>query len=69
MVFISVVTGCYNEEDNFPELYERICKTFATELPDYKFELIAIDNASTDRTAEVLKGIAAKDKRAFGCPR
>jgi glycosyltransferase involved in cell wall biosynthesis len=35
----------------------------ATERPDYKFELIAIDNASTDRTVEVLKGMAAKDRR------
>jgi polyisoprenyl-phosphate glycosyltransferase len=63
MALLSIVTGCYNEEDNILELYDRICKTMATELPDYKFELIAIDNASTDRTVEVLKGMAAKDKR------
>jgi glycosyltransferase involved in cell wall biosynthesis len=63
MTFLSVVTGCYNEEGNVPELYERICKTFERDLPDYTFELIVIDNASTDRTVEVLKQIAAKDKR------
>ncbi len=63
MALLSIVTGCYNEEDNILELYDRICKTMATELPDYKFELIAIDNASTDRTVEVLKDMAAKDKR------
>lgn len=63
MTFLSIVTGCYNEEDNIPELYERICKTFADELPGYTFELIVIDNASTDNTVEVLKGIASKDKR------
>jgi polyisoprenyl-phosphate glycosyltransferase len=63
MTFLSVVTGCYNEEGNIPELYERICKTFENHLPNYTFELIVIDNASTDRTVEVLKEIAAKDKR------
>jgi glycosyltransferase involved in cell wall biosynthesis len=63
MAFLSVVTGCYNEEGNALELYERICKTFATDLPQHTFELIVIDNASTDRTVEILKDIAARDKR------
>lgn len=62
MTFVSVVAGCYNEEDNVLELYKRVCKTFA-DIPNYTFELILIDNASTDRTVAVLKGIAAKDKR------
>ena len=63
MAFLSVVTGCYNEEASALELYERTCKTFASDLPEHSFELIVIDNASTDRTVEVLKGIAARDKR------
>ena len=63
MAFLSVVTGCYNEEASALELYERICKTFASDLPEHSFELIVIDNASTDGTVEVLKGIAARDKR------
>ena len=63
MKFISVVSGCYNEEDNVRELHERVCRVFATELPDYTFELIIIDNASQDGTVKVLKEIAAQDKR------
>lgn len=63
MNFLSVITGCYNEEDNVPELYQRICKTFEEKLPNYTFELIFIDNASTDHTVELLKGIAASDQR------
>lgn len=63
MPFLSVVAGCYNEEDNVLELYERVCKIFADSLPNYTFELILIDNASTDRTVSILKDIAAKDKR------
>lgn len=63
MKLISVVSSCYNEEDNIPELYERVCRVFSEELPDYAFELIIIDNASQDRTVKVLKEIASQDKR------
>lgn len=63
MTFVSIVAGCYNEEDNVYDLYERICKVFLEKLPNYTFELILIDNASTDRTVAVLKEIAAQDKR------
>jgi polyisoprenyl-phosphate glycosyltransferase len=63
MTLLSIVTGCFNEEDNVNELYERICRTFANDLPGYTFELIFIDNASSDKTVEVLKRIARTDKR------
>jgi glycosyltransferase involved in cell wall biosynthesis len=58
---ISIVTPCYNEEDNIDELYERIVAVMATQPYDY--EHICIDNASTDRTVERIKEIAARDKR------
>lgn len=63
MTLLSIVTGCFNEEENVTELYERICRTFAAELPGYEYEIIFIDNASVDKTVEVLKGIASSDKR------
>jgi polyisoprenyl-phosphate glycosyltransferase len=63
MAFISVVTGSYNEEDNVGELYDRICKVFAGPLQSHSFEVLCIDNASTDGTVNVLKQIAAKDVR------
>jgi len=63
MKLISVVTGSFNEEDNVTELHERISRTFSERLPEYALELIFIDNASTDRTVEVLRGIAKRDPR------
>jgi glycosyltransferase involved in cell wall biosynthesis len=63
MQLISVITGTFNEQDNVTELYERVRQTFAASLAEYAFELIFIDNASTDRTVEVLKDIARNDKR------
>jgi len=61
MPFISIVTGCYNEEENVDELYEQIRDAMAT-LPGYTYELIYIDNASTDGTVKQLRALAAKDR-------
>jgi glycosyltransferase involved in cell wall biosynthesis len=63
MAFLSVVAGCFNEEENVAELHERICGAFLKDLPGTTFEIIFIDNASTDRTVDVLKGIARNDPR------
>jgi glycosyltransferase involved in cell wall biosynthesis len=63
MKLISVVTGSFNEEDNVTELYERVSRTFAERLPAYAFEIIFIDNASTDGTVAVLKSLARRDPR------
>ena len=40
---ISVVSGCFNEEGNLQEFYERIIKTFE-KLPGYTYEIIIADN-------------------------
>jgi glycosyltransferase involved in cell wall biosynthesis len=61
MKLISVVTACFNEEDNVEPLHERIKAQFAS-MPRYRYEHIFIDNASTDRTVERIKAIAARDK-------
>lgn len=58
---ISVVMGCYNEEANVMEAYQQVKKVLNA-LPWYAYEHIFIDNASTDRTVEILKSIATKDK-------
>lgn len=60
MKMISIVTPCYNEEDNVEEVYEQVKAVFE-HLPKYQYEHIFIDNASTDRTVEILKSLAQKD--------
>jgi glycosyltransferase involved in cell wall biosynthesis len=63
MSFISIVMGCFNEEENLPEVYDRVTRVMAEKLPHYSYELIIIDNASTDRSVDVLRKICAADKR------
>lgn len=61
MKTISIVTPCYNEELNVEELYNQVKSVF-DQLDGYNYEHIFIDNASKDRTVEVLKQLALKDK-------
>ena len=58
---ISIVTPCFNEEASVRECYETIKRVFDTQLPGYDREHIFCDNASTDTTVEILRGIAAQD--------
>ena len=62
MKLISVITPCYNEEENVRELYSQV-KSIFDELQGYSYEHIFIDNASKDRTVSILKEIAGKDKK------
>jgi len=62
MKSISILTACYNEEENVRELYEQV-KAVIGALPRYDYEHVFIDNASRDRTVDILREIAAEDKR------
>lgn len=58
---ISIMTPCYNEEENVEELYERV-RAVIVKLGRYKYEHIFIDNNSRDQTVTVLKRIASRDR-------
>ena len=59
---ISIVTACYNEEENVAELIDRV-RAVMVQYPQYSYEHIFIDNASEDKTVDVLKSFAKKDKQ------
>ncbi len=61
MKLISIVSPCYNEQDNVEQLYLRARETLS-HFPQYRYEHIFVDNASTDNTLNVLREIAAKDE-------
>jgi len=62
MKLISILTPCYNEEENVEDLHAQIVQVMS-ELPGYEFEHIYIDNASTDGTVPILRRLAAADPR------
>ena len=57
---ISIVTPTFNEEENIKRLCSEI-KVEAESL-NYDYEHIIIDNSSSDKTIDILREIAAKDK-------
>ncbi len=59
---ISIVSGCYNEAGNVEELVARVAKIMAS-LPQYDYEQIIIDNASSDGSQEILRKLAAGNPR------
>jgi glycosyltransferase involved in cell wall biosynthesis len=61
MKLISIITACYNEEDNVESLYKQIKEVMNT-LEEYTYEQIFIDNHSTDNTILILRKIAEADK-------
>lgn len=59
---ISVVAPCYNEEDNVDEFCRRVFAVFER-MPQHELEILFIDNASSDRTSDRLRALAAADRR------
>ena len=59
---ISICVPCYNEEANIENAYEVIVRVMES-IPDIRFEILFEDNASQDRSVEILRSLAAKDSR------
>jgi len=59
---ISIVSPTYNEEKNINELYQRI-KNQLDANSNYRYEVIFIDNASTDNTVKNIKTLISLDDR------
>lgn len=60
---ISIITPCYNEADNVKNCIDTVAKMMADKLPDYSYEHIFTDNASTDSTVQIIKEHALHDER------
>jgi glycosyltransferase involved in cell wall biosynthesis len=60
---ITIVSPCYNEEENVLACYEAVKLLFENDLSGYEREHIFSDNCSADRTAEILREIAGGDTK------
>lgn len=62
---ISICIPCYNEEKNINNTYEAL-KRVTSKNKKYKYEYIFVDNGSEDKTGELIRKIATKDKDVIG---
>lgn len=64
MKILSVVVPCYNEEENVPYFYEELMKQEAFfKGKDIEFEVIYVDDGSSDNTAIEVEKLHEKDER------
>jgi len=58
---ISIIVPLYNEQDNINPLYALICEVM--DNAGISFELIFVDDGSTDNSPSIIKGLSKKDSR------
>ena len=62
---ISIIVPCFNEEESLPYCYAEVTNVLNGENElrgKYTYELIFVDDGSTDRTREILRAIECRDK-------
>ena len=61
---ISIVIPALNEEENIPSIYDKLI-TVLNEEP-FKYEMIIVDDGSTDNTWETIEKLHKQDKNIGG---
>jgi len=59
---ITIMTPCFNEEDNVLNVYNQVRAVMASIADRYDYEHVFIDNSSRDNTVAILRMIAADDQ-------
>ena len=59
---VSIMIPCYNEEENISAITNAVAEQME-QLPQYNYEILCIDNCSTDNTRPLLREICAKNKK------
>ena len=60
---ISVLIPCYNEAENVGPISKAVTDIMERELSRYDYELVFIDNDSTDGTRDIIRGLCADNPR------
>lgn len=60
---ISVLIPCYNEKENVVPISKAVTDILNKELPEYDYELVFIDNYSTDGTRDLLRMICSQNPK------
>ncbi len=60
---ISIMIPCYNEEENVKPISKAVIEMLEKDLPAYDYEILFIDNDSSDRTREYLRELCTENKK------
>ena len=59
---VTIIIPAYNEEESLPLLYERLNKVISN-LQNYEFEMLFVNDGSKDKTIKIIKDLRAQDNR------
>lgn len=59
---ISFVIPIYNEEENIAELYRRLKQTATNDFKDFEYEIIFVDDGSSDKSFGLLENLHNQDR-------
>ena len=59
---VSILIPCYNEQENVSPMSEAIVDLFEKQLTQYDYELLFIDNDSSDQTRPILREICKNNE-------
>ena len=60
---ISIIVPCYNEEESIPIFYNEMQKIVKNLAKKATFEFLFVNDGSKDKTLEILRDLAKKDKK------
>ena len=59
---VSIVIPTYNEEENIKPVTEAVVDEIKTNLPEYNYEIVIIDNNSQDNTRPIIRALCNENK-------
>lgn len=60
---VSIVIPAYNEEENIRPITEAVREEIVSNLPEYDYEIIIIDNNSQDNTRPIIRELCRENKK------
>lgn len=63
MKSVSIIVPAYNEEKNIPLIYEELEKVFKTLENSYNFDIVFVNDGSTDKTFKEIENLADRDAK------
>ena len=63
MKTVSFMIPTFNERENIGPITKAIIEEVSTNLPDYDYEIVVIDNCSTDGTRDVIRSLCAQNPK------
>lgn len=60
---LSILIPCYNEEENVVPISKAVAEEITTNLPQYDYEIVFIDNDSSDNTRPLLREICKQNPK------